>query len=178
MSLQEIRAKVRRLEITRLLISGPGMVGWLGFAIFFAVMTPRRYEQGRTIVAASGVCMILISTYMAYICGRGFFSKRLAPDAGRKTAVESLRTFYRWKRGMNLRILVLYCAMFFVLLPLALILTWLQQPVFPTIKLVFLGSGYLLLASTTYFSVKWLAHKLQTELDTVEALSKDDGNAN
>jgi len=177
MSLQEIRAKVRQLEITRFAVLGPGMVGWLGFAIYFVVLVERNYQQGRMFGVAFVGCFVLISIYMSYICGRGLFSKRLAPDAGRKTAIESLRAFYQWKLGMNLRILLLFCAVFFVLLPLAAILTWVQWPVFPTFYAVLLGSGYLLLATQTYYSCKWFAHRLRTEIDSVEALGKDDGNA-
>jgi hypothetical protein len=177
MSLQEIRAKVRQLETTRLVILGSGFLGWLGFATFFGVLVARNYEQGQPLGAAFVGCFALISIYMAYICGRGLVSKTLVPDAGRKTAIESLRAFYQWKRGMNLRILVVYGAMFFVLLPVGAVLIWLQQPVFPTMYAVLLGGAYLWLATLTYFSCKWLAHRLRTEFDSVEALEKDDGNA-
>lgn len=58
-----------------------------------------------------------------------------------------------------------------VLLAVAAVLIWLQRPVFPTIYAVQLGAGYLLLATLTYFSCKWLAHRLRTEFDSVEALT-------
>ena len=177
MSLQEIRAKVRKLEIKRILILGFGTVCYAGFAVVFAVVVPRRYQQGQTIDAVVFGYWFLILIYMAYICARGLFSKRLAPDTGRKTAIESLRAFYQWKRSFNLRQLAVYCASFFVVIPLMLILKWLQRPVFPMINLAFLGIAYLVLASKTYFQFKWIAHKLQIDFDSVNALSKDDGSA-
>jgi len=72
---------------------------------------------------------------------------------------------------------LVYCASFFVVIPLVLILKWLQRPVFPIINLAFLGTAYVVLASTTYFQFKWIAHKLQIEFDSLNALSKDDGSA-
>src|SRR5215471_15971444 len=88
MSLQEIRAKVRKLEITRLLIMGLGTVCWAGSAVLSAVFVVRRYQQGQTIEVAFLGYWFLISIYMAYICARALFSKRLAHDTGRKTAIE------------------------------------------------------------------------------------------
>ena len=171
MSLHDIREKLRQLETTKRVVMSLGLAGFLGFGMFFCVLVVRNYEQGRLFGAAYTGFIALTQIYMAYICLRGLFSKRLAPDAGRKTAIESFRAFYQWKRGLLLRLLAVHCVIWIMIAVGAGRLST-RRPAFAAE----LGAACVLAGILTYFKFRWMARRLQSEFDSLDALGKDDGN--
>jgi hypothetical protein len=115
-------------------------------------------------------CAILM--YLAYLAFNGITAKRLAPDAGLKTSIDSYRAYFEWERRHGLHVFAAYCTIL-TGAAIAAVRLWSLAAEFPARYALQFGLAYVLIGIVTFLGWKYKSRQLQREFDMLDALEKD-----
>ena len=172
MSLQEIRDKVRKLHETRRNVSWMCLVFFVAVLVFYFQLLLRAIARGETFGEWFLVFVCVILIYLAFLACKGITARKLAPDAGLKTSIDSYRAYFEWERRHGLHVFAVHCTIL-TGVAIAAVRLWSLAAEFPTRYALQFGLAYVLIGIVTFIGWKLKSRQLQREFDMLDALEKD-----